>query len=67
MNAPSPSLVLDVEAVVRITGYEQAKRQARWFAEHGIKATINVRNQCIVFVRDLDAGVTTKRPQVRMK
>jgi len=59
-------MILKPEEVVNITGLHQAKRQARWFAQHGIKATINAANQCVVFVKDIEAPVIAPRPQLRL-
>lgn len=61
----NPSVILSAAEVVAITGYQQAKRQARWFAAHGFKATINARNECIVFRTDLEER-KVDRPKVRM-
>ena len=58
-------VVLTAEEVSHITGYAQPKRQARWFADRGYRATINARNECIVFRADLE-NRAPERPKVRL-
>lgn len=58
-------VALSVTEVLEITGYSQPKRQAKWFTDRGYRATINARNECIVFRADLE-NRAPDRPKVRL-
>lgn len=59
------SVILSVAEVVQITGYQQASRQLKWFSERGYRASLNARNECVVFRSDLETRAPD-RPKVRL-
>jgi hypothetical protein len=60
------SVIIPADEVRQITGYVQPKRQVAWFAAHGYRATLNARNECIVFRSDLETP-KQERPQVKLR
>lgn len=58
------SMQLSDQEVEAITGYKRPADQCRWLSTHGIRATLNARNRCIVFRSDIE-NRQPDRPKVK--